>query len=138
MTLRRRRRDRVRAAQRVAVNRAMRARLFDDEEVVFVAHPGRLATVPRFVLTLGLYSFWRRHDTWVLTDQRVLLGKGIMRRSERSIPLSRVDDVTFARSGLNSYADLTFHDRRGGATKRIGPMTPQTAHRFTREIQRRL
>jgi hypothetical protein len=116
----------------------MRAQLFDDEEVVLVARPGRVATFPKFVLTLGLYALWRRRDTSVVTDQRVLLGKGVMRRHERSIPLSDVQDVTFARRGLSSYADLTFRDRRFGGVKRIGPMSPRTAHRFAREILRRL
>ena len=69
---------------------------------MLVARPGRLATLPKFVVTLGLYSIWRKRDTSVLTDQRILLGKGIVRRSERAIPLSNVDDVTFARSGLSS------------------------------------
>lgn len=139
MGLRRRRKDRDEAAsKRAEVQRSLRAQLFDDEEVVLVARPGRLATAPRLLLTAGLYAIWRRHDTSVLTDQRILLGKGVVRRSERSIPLSRVDDVTFARSGLSSYADVTFHDRRLGAVKRIGPMTPQTAHRFARETLRRL
>ena len=25
-----------------------------------IARPGRVATLPRFMLTLGLYGFWRR------------------------------------------------------------------------------
>jgi hypothetical protein len=120
------------------VDRSLRAQLFDDENVVLVAHPGRLATFPKLVMTLGLYSIWRRHDTSVLTDQRVLLGKGILRRSERSIPLASLDDVSFSRSGLSSYADLTIRDRRSGVVRRIGPLTPRTAHRFARETLRRL
>ena len=93
------------------VSRKMQQRIFDQEEVVMVARPGRLATLPKFVLTLGLYSFWRRRDTSVLTDQRILLGTGIVRRRERSIPLAVIADVTFARSGINSYADVTFQRR---------------------------
>jgi hypothetical protein len=135
---RRRRKDRDQAAKRASVKRSLRVRLFDDEEVVLVARPSRLATFPKLVATLGLYSIWRRHDTSVLTDQRILLGKGVVHRSERSIPLARVDDVTFARSGLSSYADLTIHDGRSGAVKRIGPLTPHTAHRFARETLRRV
>ena len=138
MTSRRRNGDREVAPRRAPVDRSLRAQLFDDEDVVLVARPGRLATFPKFVLSLGLYAIWRKRDTAVLTDQRILLGKGILRRSERSIPLSNVDDVPFARSGLNSYADLTFRDRRHGAVTRIGPLTPRTAHRFARETLRRL
>ena len=103
-----------------------------------VARPGRLATFPKFIFTLGLYSFWRRRDTSVLTDQRILLGRGIVRRRERSIPLAVVDDVTFARRGINSYADVTFRDGRSSTLRRIGPMTPRTARRFAKETLRRL
>ena len=120
------------------VSRKMQQRIFDQEEVVMVARPGRLATLPKFVLTLGLYSFWRRRDTSVLTDQRILLGTGIVRRRERSIPLAVIADVTFARSGINSYADVTFQDGRSSTLRRIGPMTPRTARRFARETLRRL
>jgi len=129
--------DQARATRR-ALDRSLRAQLFDDEEVVLVARPGRLSTFPRCVLTLGLYAIWRRRDTSVLTDQRILLGKGILRRRERSIPLSHIEDVTFARSGLNSYATLTFDDRRFDVVRRIGPMTPHTAHRFAKAILQRL
>ncbi len=129
---------RTRRRPRAAVDRSLRDHIFDEEEVVLVARPGRLATLPRFVLTLGLYSFWRRRDTSVLTDQRILLGEGILRRRERSIPLAVVDDVSFARSGLNAYADVSFHGRRTSALRRIGPMTPHTARRFARETLRRL
>ena len=86
-----------------------------------VARPGRLATLPKLVLTLGLYSFWRRRDTSVLTDQRILLGTGIVRRRERSIPLAVIDDVTFARRGINSYADVTFRDGRSSTLQADRP-----------------
>ena len=64
-----------------------------------VVRPSRLARLPRYVVTLGLYGFWRKRDESVLTDQRILLGKGIIRRDERSIPLGRVDDVSVVRQG---------------------------------------
>lgn len=117
--------------------RSLRAQLFDDEDVVMVARPGRLATLPRYLATLGLYGPWRKRDTSVLTDQRILLGKGILRREERSIPLDRVHDVTLARRGLYSYVDLTIDQQGRSAMRRIGPITPSSAHRFAKEILRR-
>ena len=100
----RKRKNEEPSTKKKAVARSFRGRLFDDEEVVMVARPSRIATLPKFVFTLGLYTFWRRRDTSVLTDQRVLLGKGILRRTERSIPLALIDDVTFTRSWISSYA----------------------------------
>jgi hypothetical protein len=115
----------------------LRAQLFDDEEVAMVARPGRLATLPKFIATLGLYALWRKRDTAVLTDQRILLGKGIFRRDERSIPLDHVDDVTIARRGLYSYADLRVVHRGRTDLARIGPMTPRSAQQFAKGIRRR-
>jgi hypothetical protein len=137
MRSRKRKSPEVRPERRPPVDRSLRAQLFDDEEVVMVARPGRLASLPKYLATLGLYALWRKRDTSVLTDQRILLGKGILRRDERSIPLGQVDDVTIARRGFYSYADLTVVDRGRGMVRRIGPMTPRSAHRFAREILRR-
>ena len=125
------------AAPRPSGERSLRTRLFDDEAVVIVARPGRLATLPRYLLTLGLYGAWRKRDTSALTDQRVLLGKGIVRRDERSIPLGNVEDVAVARRGLYSYVDLTILHRGRPTLQRVGPMPPRAARRFAREVQRR-
>ena len=103
-----------------------------------VARPGRLATLPKLVLTLGMYSFWRRRDTSVLTDQRILLGTGIVRRRERSIPLAVIDDVTFARRRNQLLRRRDVPRRAIEHARRIGPMTPRTARRFARETLRRL
>ena len=108
--------------------------LFDGEEVLVVARPGRLASFPKYVVTLGTYGLWRKRNTSAVTDQRILLGKGVIRRDESSIPLSHVDDVAIARRGLYSYADLTT-ERKGRATfTRVGPLSPRAARRFAREI----
>lgn len=132
------RNGRARRAERSPVDRSLREQLFDDEEVVLVARPGRMATLPQLLLTLGLYGFWRRRDTTVLTDHRILLGAGILHRRERSIPLAVIEDVSFSRSGLNAYADVTFHDGRRSSLRRVGPMAPRNARRFARETLRRL
>ena len=119
-------------------DRAVRGQLFDDENVVMVTRPGRLATFPRYLMTLGLYGFWRKRDTSAVTDQRVLLSHGIVRRDERSIPLSHVDDVSVARRGLYSYVNLDIHQRGSTVVERVGPMPPRAARRFAREILRRV
>ena|SRR5436190_14097928 len=119
------------------MRRSLRARLFDGEEVVLVVRPSRVARIPLYIVTLGLYTFWRRRDESVLTDQRILLGKGIIRRDERSIGLHRVQDVSVAHRGFYSYADVTIDERGRAAVKRIGPITPNASRRFTREILRR-
>ena len=86
---------------------------------------------------LGLYGIWRKRDESILTDQRILLGKGVIRRDERSIGLHRVQDVSVAHRAFYSYADITIDERGRPAVKRIGPITPNAARRFSREILRR-
>jgi hypothetical protein len=119
------------------MRRSLQARLFPDEEIVLVVRPSRLAKIPQYVVTLGLYGFWRRRDESVLTDQRILFGKGIVRRDERSIGLHRVHDVSVARRAYFSYADVTIDDRGRHVVKRIGPIPPNAARRFSREILQR-
>ena len=116
--------------------RSLRGRLFDDEDVLMVTRPGRLATFPRYLATLGLYGFWRKRDTSAITNQRVLLANGILSRDERSIPLSHVDDVAVARRGLYSYVKLTITQRGSTMEQRVGPMGPGAARRFAKEILR--
>jgi hypothetical protein len=130
--------DRKAARRASKVDRSLRAQLFEGEQVLLVARPGRFATLPKFVLSLGLYAFWRRRDSSVLTNERVLLGKGLWSRNERSILLSRIEDVGYARSGLNSYVHVTVHGPRSTDVERIGPMSPMNAHRFARETLRRI
>jgi Bacterial PH domain len=122
--------------RRTGGDRALQQSLFDDEQLVMVARPGRLATFPRYVLTLGLYGIWRKRDTSAITDQRVLLGRGVVRRDERSIPLANIDDVVVARRGLYSYVDLTIVQRGRPDGQRVGPLTPRAARRFAREVLR--
>ena len=110
-------------------DRALRGRLFDDEDVLMVTRPGRLATLPRYLATLGLYGFWRKRDTSAITNHRVLLANGIISRDERSIPLSHVDDVSVSRRGVYSYVKLTINQRGSRMEQRVGPMPPRTARR---------
>lgn len=111
--------------------------LFPDESIVVTAIPGRLSTIPKYIVTLGMYEFWRRRNTAVITDQRILFGSGIVTRSEKSIPLTKVLDVGFHRRGLNSYADVTVTDSGQRRHRLVGPMSGKAARRFVKEILRR-
>ncbi len=71
----------------------------EGEQVVLLARPARSVTAHRYLYTLGLYGIWRKRNTFVLTDRRVLIGEGLFNRSERSIPLDRIDDAVYAARG---------------------------------------
>jgi hypothetical protein len=111
-----------------------RVSLQRGEEVVLVARPARGATWPRYLYTLGMYGIWRKRHTFVVTDRRILIGRGIFVRTERSIPFGRVDDAVYTRRGWSGYSELAFHDRFGRRLERVGPLTPFRAKRFTSEV----
>jgi hypothetical protein len=99
-----------------------------------VARPAIAAVWPRYLMTLGLYGLWRRQDISVLTDRRVLLGKGIISRREQSIPLTRIEDARYVRKGLFAYCDLESVVRGRSQVRRVGPLSARLARRFTDEI----
>lgn len=58
-----------------------------------------LAVALLLLVRLSLVPFLRwRASTFVLTDERIALRSGVLRRSGRDVPLSRVDEVTFSQS----------------------------------------
>jgi hypothetical protein len=95
-------------------------------------------TLHRYLATLGLYGIWRKRDTSVLTQRRLLLGRGVINRRERCVPLRRMKDATFSRRGLSSYAEVTVEGERGRELLRIGPMSARKARRFTADLQSEL
>jgi hypothetical protein len=104
------------------------------ESVVLVARPARVVVWPRYLWTLGVYGIWRKRNTFVLTDRRVLIGKGVFVRTERSIPLSHVDDAVYTRRGVAAYCDLHCVHRGQRHVEHVGPLSPFRAHRFTHEV----
>ena len=105
--------------------------LLNGESIVLVTRPARSVTWHRYLLTLGVYSIWRKRNTFVLTDRRVLIGEGLFVRTERSIPLDRVDDAVYLRRGVAAYSEVVFTRRGQRTVTRIGPLTPFAARRFT-------
>ncbi len=116
----------------------MSGRKLRTDESVLVVRPSRLLRLPRYLFSLGLYGIWRKRDTCVVTDRRMLLGKGLLNRRERSIPIPRVNDVSYMRRWLASYADVLVDTKKGQELVRVGPLTHRQAHRFTSELQDRI
>jgi Bacterial PH domain len=108
-----------------------RLNLLDGETIVVIARPARSVTSHKYLYTLGLYGFWRKRHTFILTDRRVLIGEGLFVRTEKSIPLDRIDDAVYLRRGVTGYAEVVFTRRGQRVVQRIGPLTPVAARRFT-------
>ena len=108
--------------------------LQSGESIVLVARPARSMTWHKYLATVGFYGVWRKRNTFVLTDKRVVLGRGVFRRAEQSIPLHRVDDARYSRRGVSAYSELVVSSRGGYRVERVGPLLPITAKVFTREV----
>jgi hypothetical protein len=104
------------------------------ETVIMVARPAISAVWYKYVITLGLYGLWRRHDVSIITDRRVLVGKGIVSRKEQSLPYGRINDATYVRKGLYAYSEVASTLRGRGHVQRVGPLSARQARRFTAEI----
>lgn len=102
--------------------------------MIVVARPSIAAVWPRFVVTLGLYGFWRRQNVSILTNRRVLIGRGIIFRTEQSLPLARINDAVYVRKGLYAYCEVASTLRGRSHVQRIGPLSAHIARRFTEEI----
>jgi hypothetical protein len=106
----------------------------DGEEVILTASPSRAANFYKYIYTLGLYGFWRKRDTAVLTSRRLLISKGVFRREEHSVSISDIDSARYTRRWLNSYALVTIGGRARRRTVELGPMSSRSARRLVGEI----
>jgi hypothetical protein len=104
------------------------------ETVLMIARPAIAAVWYRYLLTLGLYGLWRRQDVSVLTDRRVLVGKGIIRRTERSIPLANVNDAVYLRKMFFAFCEISSTVRGRNHVLQVGPLTTRQARRLTRDV----
>lgn len=106
-----------------------------DESLVVVVRPSRFLSIPKYIVTLGLYGLWRKRHVYVVTDKRLLIGRGILVRTERSVPFSRIEDVQFVRKMAGAYCNVaaTSHGRR--SVSALGPLAAKKARLVARELQ---
>jgi membrane protein YdbS with pleckstrin-like domain len=81
-----------------SASRKAPVRLHPNERIVLDLMPSPFWTVGLYIFTLGLWEFWRRRHHFVVTNERVIVVKGVLNRSEQSAPLARVQDVRLQRS----------------------------------------
>jgi membrane protein YdbS with pleckstrin-like domain len=105
-------------------------RLNPDEKIVLDVLPSVFWTAQLYLGTLGLWAIWRRRHHFLLTNQRVMMVLGIVNKHERSVPLSRIQDISLHRSLLEGgHVALS---SAGGSLgiERIGPLTRNGAREF--------
>jgi hypothetical protein len=74
----------------------------------------------------------------LVTNQRVLLGRGVFVRTERSIPFRRVENAVYVRLGPAGYCDVNYTTHTSRLTERLGPLSPPRARQFTNAINARV
>lgn len=105
-----------------------RIQLQEGEHIVMDVLPSKFWTMGTYIISLGLWAIWRTHHRYILTNQRIVLTKGIVAKSQRAVPLDRVQDAMLHTSpfsggrvtlstaggplGFESIRKLTQHDAR--------------------------
>lgn len=112
--------------------------LRSGESVVTVVHPSRAFSLPKYVATLGLYGIWRKRHTYVVTDQRLMIGRGVLTRREWTIPLRRIEGVSFVRRGPGAYAEVQAISRGRREIDTVGPLSARDARRVVSAIEDRM
>jgi hypothetical protein len=100
------------------------------ERICKMSFPSPFWTYPWYVPTLGLWAIWRGRHHFLLTDQRLIIAKGIVSKSEQSVPLARIQDVVLQRSLLKGGCVQISSAGGGLGVERIGPLTREKARQF--------
>jgi hypothetical protein len=109
-------------------------RLNPGEEIIRDDCPSAFWTALTYVGTLGLWAIWRSRHRFVLTNQRVVALKGVVTKSEKSVPLARIQDVRLSRSLLIG-GQIRLSSAGGGlGVEVIGPLTRNVALQFSDAI----
>lgn len=109
-------------------------RLNPGEQIMDDEMPSAFWTAPLYAVTLGLWVIWRNRHHFLVTNQRVIIMMGILTKSERSIPLARIQDVSLLRSiFFGGYVRIS---SAGGTLgiERLGPLSRERARQFADAI----
>jgi membrane protein YdbS with pleckstrin-like domain len=109
-----------------------RIRLAADESLVLLYQPNsRMWVYPAMILTLGLYSLWRRVTYIAVTTERVVQCGGVLNTYERSLPLRHVQHATVSRDWQSiAKVEITTASARSSARSEsvvFHSLTPRTA-----------
>ena len=102
------------------------------EVVLFRGRPRR--SVLRYACSLGVSELRRRTTFFAVTNRRVVLDQGILRRRTHSIPLAGIVDVDVITGPLEGVLCISEHGRGAEDGIRIGPLRSPAARRLAATI----
>jgi len=112
-----------------------RLRLREGENVIAEVRPSPWWSLGYYLFSLGLWTIWRRKHRYVLTSQRLIALRGVISKSERIIPIDRIQDLDVKTSPL-SGGRITLSTAGGPlGFKTIGMLTQRNARSFADAIQ---
>jgi hypothetical protein len=105
----------------------------DGETAERVLYPDVGRTWVAYFYTLGLWEIWRRRHYLVLTNQRLLHGKGTGALKKRlSVPLSLIEDAAYTKVAWLSGVEISY---KGGTGHMKDAMySPEDAHAFVEAL----
>jgi hypothetical protein len=115
------------AAPLLRTARQSHVHLRPGEEIAMRIRPRR--GVLRYFATLGFWELRRRANRVVVTDQRLLIEDGYLRRVVGSVPLHTIRGVDLRTSLFEAFVSVQTSSPRGGKGNEIeiGPLSKKTA-----------
>lgn len=115
-----------------------RVRLLPDEEIVLDLRKSAWWTLGYYITTLGLWAIWRKRHRFIVTNQRLIVVKGLINKSEGAIPLTRIQDVHLKTSPFfGGQVDLSSAGGGGLGIERIQQLTRADATTLADELNAR-
>lgn len=105
------------------------------ETVLFRAIPAATPLVwGKWLITLGIYEFFRRHTVFLVTSRRVVVRQGVIHRSERSLPVGRIQDISTQKGMLTGRVELS---SAGGSlgVESFGPLWNPSVQRMASAVE---
>lgn len=105
-----------------------------NESVLFRARPRKAPG--RYLSTLGLWELHRRRTLFAVTNRRVIVEHGGIRRHSQSIPLSGIADIDVVSGPLEGVVRVAEVGSARPYSAEIGPLPASAARRLAATITR--
>jgi Bacterial PH domain len=93
--------------------------------------------VRSYLRSAGLWELDRRATRFTVTDRRLLVEEGIVRRAVTAVPLSVLQQVVVRTGPWQGWVDVSFPTASGRGVERMGPFRSPVAREFAATIGRR-